>query len=851
MTFSDGMAHERRAFLDLMQTPQRAALIHAFFAERLAARQDDLAGVTPRKVDRIGIVGGGTMGQGIAAAALTADLDVTLVERDAASADKAAAGIGKMLEGAVKRGKMSADRQAQLLADRLHTAVDYGALSEADLVIEAVFEQLDVKQEVFRTLDRVCRPGAVLATNTSYLDVNLIADVTGRPQDVIGLHFFSPANVMRLLEIIVADRTAPEVAATAFALAKRMGKIGVRSGVCDGFIGNRMLSSYRTAADHMVLDGASPYQVDAAIVKFGFAMGPYQVGDLAGLDIGHATRQRKAATRDPRERVPVFADRLVEAGRLGRKTGHGYYIYDEAAPQGRPDPGMEAMLDGIRRELGIAPRTFTDAEIQDRYMAAMVNEGAKILDEGIAGRASDIDVVLLHGYGFPRWRGGPMHWAEAEGLDRIAAQIRALRAGRSVFLAALPASGPAGRRGRQAGRHDQGKGTDMKDAVIVSTARTGIGKAGRGSLNLTHGATMGGHVAAVAVKRAGLDPAMIEDSIWGCGYPEYVTGGNIARQIVLRAGLPASVAGTTVNRFCGSGLQALAMGAHMVQIEGAQAILAGGLELISLVQPPPRLSREDWLEEHRPDLYLPMIDTADNVASRYGVSREVQDEYALRSQQRIAAAQERGLFDDEIVPITVTRAVQDKATGETRHEQVTLDRDECNRPGTTLEALASLRPVMGDGKFVTAGNASQLSDGAAALVVMDGDLAAREGITPLGAFRGFAIAGCEPDEMGIGPVFAVPRLLERAGLSVDDIDLWELNEAFASQAIYCRDRLGIDPEKFNVNGGSIAIGHPFGMTGARTAGHILLEGRRRGAKWGVVTMCVGGGQGAAGLIEIF
>lgn len=424
MTFSEGMAHERRAFLDLMQTPQRAALIHAFFAERLAARQDDLAGVTPRKVDRIGIVGGGTMGQGIAAAALTADLDVTLVERDAASADKAAAGIGKMLEGAVKRGKMSADRQAELLADRLHTAVDYGALSEADLVIEAVFEQLDVKQEVFRTLDRVCRPGAVLATNTSYLDVNLIADVTRRPQDVIGLHFFSPANVMRLLEIIVADRTAPEVAATAFALAKRMGKIGVRSGVCDGFIGNRMLSSYRTAADHMVLDGASPYQVDAAIVKFGFAMGPYQVGDLAGLDIGHATRQRKAATRDPRERVPVFADRLVEAGRLGRKTGHGYYIYDEAAPQGRPDPGMEAMLDGIRRELVIAPRTFTDAEIQDRYMAAMVNEGAKILDEGIAGRASDVDVVLLHGYGFPRWKGGPMHWAEVEGLDRIAAQIR-------------------------------------------------------------------------------------------------------------------------------------------------------------------------------------------------------------------------------------------------------------------------------------------------------------------------------------------------------------------------------------------------------------------------------------------
>lgn len=425
MTFADGMAHERRAFLDLMQTPQRAALIHAFFAERQAVRQDDLAGVAPRPVDRIGVVGGGTMGQGITAAALTAGLDVTLVERDAASADKAAAGIGRMLDGAVKRGKMTPERRAEL-AQRLHMATDYAALAAVDLVIEAVFEQLDVKQEVFRHLDRVCRPGTVLATNTSYLDVNLIAEATRRPQDVIGLHFFSPANVMRLLEIITPDRTAPDVTATAFALAKRMGKIGVRAGVCDGFIGNRILSAYRTAADHMVLDGASPYQVDEAIRAFGFAMGPYQVGDLAGLDIGYATRQRKAASRDPRERVPVFADRLAEAGRLGRKTGRGYYIYDEASPQGRADPEMAPMLDDIRRELGITPRSFTETEIQDRYMAAMVNEGAKILDEGIAARASDIDVVLLHGYGFPRWKGGPMHWAEAEGPDRIATQIRRL-----------------------------------------------------------------------------------------------------------------------------------------------------------------------------------------------------------------------------------------------------------------------------------------------------------------------------------------------------------------------------------------------------------------------------------------
>ena len=391
----------------------------------------------------------------------------------------------------------------------------------------------------------------------------------------------------------------------------------------------------------------------------------------------------------------------------------------------------------------------------------------------------------------------------------------------------------------------------MKDAVIVSTARTAIGKAYRGAFNMTHGVTIAGHAATHAVSRAGIDPALIEDSVWGCALPENVTGGNAGRQVAIRAGLPVSVAGTTVNRFCASGLQAIAQGAHMIRAEGARAILAGGVESISLNQPSPRNAPEPWIVEHKPALYLPMIDTADIVAQRYGVSREAQDEYALRSQQRIAAAQQAGLFADEIIPLDVTRAVLDKATGESRNEDVTFTMDECNRPSTTLEALAALKPVKGEDRFVTAGNASQLSDGAAALVVIEGDLAVREGVTPLGAFRGFAVAGCEPDEMGIGPVFAVPRLLERAGLTVEDIDLWELNEAFASQALYCRDRLGIDPDRFNVNGGSIAIGHPFGMTGARMAGHILLEGKRRGAKWGVVTMCIGGGQGAAGLIEIF
>lgn len=391
----------------------------------------------------------------------------------------------------------------------------------------------------------------------------------------------------------------------------------------------------------------------------------------------------------------------------------------------------------------------------------------------------------------------------------------------------------------------------MKEAVIVSTARTAIGKAYRGAFNMTHGVTIGAHAATHAVQRAGIDPSLIEDSVWGCAIPENVTGGNAARQVVIRAGLPVTVAGTTVNRFCASGLQAIAQGAHMIQAEGARAILAGGFESISLNQPSPRNTPEPWIAEHKPALYLPMIDTADIVAQRYGVSREAQDEYALRSQQRIAAAQKGGIFADEIVPMDVTMGTKDKETGKISTHQVTLTQDECNRPSTTLEGLQSLDAVRGPGNFVTAGNASQLSDGAAALVLMEAGEAARAGLEPLGAFRGYAVAGCEPDEMGIGPVFAIPRLLERHGLKIDDIDLWELNEAFASQCLYCRDALGIDPEKYNVNGGSIAIGHPYGMSGARMAGHILLEGKRRGAKYGVVTMCIGGGAGAAGLFEIF
>ncbi|MGB7374284.1 acetyl-CoA C-acyltransferase [Pontixanthobacter sp.] len=392
----------------------------------------------------------------------------------------------------------------------------------------------------------------------------------------------------------------------------------------------------------------------------------------------------------------------------------------------------------------------------------------------------------------------------------------------------------------------------MRDAVIVSTARTGMGKAYKGAFNATPGATLGAYALAPAIERAGIEAGEIDDVVWGAALQQGAQAGNLGRQVALRAGCPIGVSGMTIDRQCSSGLMAIATASKQVVIDRMDIVAAGGQESISLVQTPEmRMMPDPSLMAMHNAVYMPMLQTAETVAQRYNIGRDAQDEYGLQSQQRTAAAQDAGLFDDEIVPVSTTHKVKDRETGEVSDVDVTIAKDEGNRPSTTLEGLQSLQPVLGPDTTITAGNASQLSDGSAAVIVMEAKLAEQRGLQPLGRCVGMAVAGTEPDEMGIGPVYAIPKLLERYGLTVDDIDLWELNEAFAVQVLYCRDKLGIDNDKLNVNGGSISIGHPYGMTGARCVGHILREGQRRKAKYGVVTMCVGGGMGAAGLFEIF
>ena len=425
LPFEEGLSLERKLFVECLESPQRAGLVHAFFAEREVAKAPETKAATARAVATIGIVGGGTMGAGIAVAVLDAGLPVTMIERDDEALARGRGHIERVYDGLVAKGRIKPEAKEAALAS-FNGSTSYDALAQVDLVIEAVFEDMAVKKAVFAELDRVCKPGAVLATNTSYLDIDEIANATARPADVIGLHFFSPANVMKLLEIVVPARVSTDVVATAFELAKALRKVPVRAGVCDGFIGNRLLAVYRTAADYLMEDGASPYQIDRAMREFGYPMGPYQVVDLAGGDIGWAARKRRAPTRDPRMRYVEIADRLCERGWFGQKTGRGFYLYEPGSRNGKPDTEVEAIVEAERLRAGVTARSFTDEEIVRRLMCAVINEAANVVREGIALRPLDVDVALIYGYGFPRYRGGPMKYADMLGLPNVLAKLERL-----------------------------------------------------------------------------------------------------------------------------------------------------------------------------------------------------------------------------------------------------------------------------------------------------------------------------------------------------------------------------------------------------------------------------------------
>jgi 3-hydroxyacyl-CoA dehydrogenase len=437
MPFDEALANERQLFLQCIDSPQRTGLIHAFFAEREVVKVPEVKTVAPRAVTSVGVIGGGTMGAGIAVSVLDAGLPVTMIERDDETLARGRQNVEKVYNGLITKGRMTEQAKAQVMA-RFNTSTNYDALAQADLVIEAVFEEMTVKKAVFAELDRVCKPNAVLATNTSYLDINEIAGSISRPQDVIGLHFFSPANIMKLLEIVVPEKVSADVVATAFSLATQLKKVPVRAGVCDGFIGNRILAVYRAAADHMMEDGCSPYEIDAAMREFGYPMGPFQVSDLAGGDIGWATRKRRAATRDPKARYVQIADRICERGWFGQKTGRGYYLYPEGSRTGVPDPEVLQIIDAERERANIQPRALASELIVRQYMAAMINEGANVVHQGIALRPLDVDVTFVHGYGFPRYRGGPMKYADMVGLEEILADIQEFAKQDPVFWQASP-----------------------------------------------------------------------------------------------------------------------------------------------------------------------------------------------------------------------------------------------------------------------------------------------------------------------------------------------------------------------------------------------------------------------------
>lgn len=863
-----GLVLEAEEFARLVTSPTSKGIVHMFFASRATAKVDlggDAAGYDGRVAKRVAVIGGGLMGAGIATSLLTAGCAVVIKEVSE-----------KFVAGARGRVQKNLGEKGAPLLRNLAVTSDYAPLADVDMVIEAALEDPRLKQEIFKTLETVCKSDCILATNTSTINIDLIgagcpkAHSEGR---VIGAHFFSPAHKMPLLEIVRTPATSPRVVKDVLALGKKMRKTPVVVGNCPGFAVNRMYFPQGMVANFLVAElGQDPFRIDAACEKFGLPMGPFRLIDLVGMDVGVAVGSGFGVAFAERAYTSPILERMAAAGRKGQRSGAGFYKYVPGARAGVPDVAGVAPFVKEAREYAASRRPpgakslpvveLSDQEIVEMILLSCVNEGCRILEEKVAFRSSDLDVCSCYGMAFPAHRGGLMKWAEAEIGGPAAVSMRL---NRFVALSngACPLFKPSFCLERLA---SAGKSTfesaplpmravgSASDVVVVSALRTAVGRAGRGGFKDTVADEMLRPILEETLRRTAIDPSEVDDVVIGTVLARGDTGLVQTRVASILSGMPVTVPVKTVNRLCSSGLQAIADAAAAIQAGHYKVAIAGGLESMSSASMQNKELKPNPIVKRNVDAmhcYLSMGMTSENVATKFNISRESQDRMAVTSHARAGAAKLARRQASEIVPIETRVKIIDRETKKVTGEKtMVVSQDEGVRLGVSMAHLAKLQPVFKKGGSTTAGNSSQLSDGAAVVMVMQRSEAAARGLTPMATLRSFAVAGVDPAVMGIGPVEAIPMALKRAGLSVKDIDLFEVNEAFGTQSDYVVEKLGLNRDIVNVMGGAIAIGHPLGMSGARMSVSIVHELHRRGGRYGVVSMCIGTGMGAAAVYEV-
>lgn len=862
-----GLAVEEKEFARLVSSPASKGIVHMFFASRTTAKVElgeGGDGYAGRPAGSVGVIGGGLMGAGIATSLLVAGCNVVIKEVHE-----------HFVAGARGRVEKNLGEKGAPLLGKLTVTAEYEPLVDVDMVIEAALEDPRLKQEIFKTLEKVCKSDCILATNTSTINIDLIG--TGCPKAhaegrVIGAHFFSPAHKMPLLEIVRTPATSPRVIKDVLALGKKMRKTPVVVGNCPGFAVNRMYFPQGMVANFLVAElGQDPFRIDAACEKFGLPMGPFRLIDLVGMDVGVAVGSGFGVAFAERVYTSPILEKMAAAGRKGQRSGAGFYKYKPGARVGVPDvAGVAPFVEEARqyatsRRPGAKPLPtveLSDQEIVDMILLSCVNEGCRILEEKVAFRASDLDVCSCYGMAFPAYRGGLMKWAEAEVGGPIAVRERLNRFLRlsngacplfkpSFCLERLAAAGKANFESAPLPLRATGSASDV---VIVSALRTAVGRAGRGGFKDTVADEMLRPVLEETLRRTAIDPAEVDDVVIGTVLARGDTGLVQTRVASILSGMPVTVPVKTVNRLCSSGLQAIADAAAAIQAGHYKVAIAGGAESMSSapmqnkeLKPNPVVARN----KDAMHCYMTMGMTSENVAAKFNISRDAQDRMAVTSHARAGAAKLARRQASEIVPIeTCVKIINRETKKVTGEKTMVVAQDEGVRLGVSMAHLAKLKPVFKKGGSTTAGNSSQLSDGAAVVMVMQRSEAAARGLTSMATLRSFAVAGVDPAIMGIGPVEAIPLALQRAGLSVKDVDLFEVNEAFGTQSDYVIEKLGLNRDIVNVMGGAIAIGHPLGMSGARMSVSIIHELHRRGGRYGVVSMCIGTGMGAAAVYEV-